>query len=294
MAKLRKLTQEEKHVIEEKGTEAPFSGKYEKFNDPGIYVCKRCRAALYRSSDKFDAHCGWPSFDDELPKAVKRLPDPDGSRTEIQCTNCGAHLGHVFTGERMTRKDVRFCMNSISMDFIPAEKVKKETIVLGAGCFWCTEAVFKMVPGVLSVMPGYAGGTTENPTYKKVCNGDTGHSEIAKVEFLPKSVKLGRLLEIFFSMHNPTLLNKQGGDEGTHYRSIILFTSRKQDSAIKKYIKKIQKDYTLPIVTEVKALDKFWEAEDYHKDYFEKNPHQPYCMMVIAPKVKKVKEKFGL
>ncbi len=296
MPKLKKLTPEEKRVIEGKGTEAPFSGKYEKSNAPGIYICKRCGSPLYRSSDKFDAHCGWPSFDDELPKAIKRLPDPDGSRTEIQCANCGAHLGHVFTGERMTKKNLRFCVNSISMDFIPESELKKkaETIVFGAGCFWCSEAVFKMVPGVLNVTSGYAGGTNENPTYEKVCQGDTGHAEVAKINFLPTGTKLEHLLEIFFSMHDPTSLNKQGADSGTQYRSIILFTSEKQERAIRKFIANEQKKYAQPIVTELKLLEQFYPAEEYHKDYFGKNPHQPYCMMVVAPKVKKVKEKFGI
>ncbi|MEK6954724.1 MAG: methionine-R-sulfoxide reductase [Candidatus Micrarchaeota archaeon] len=114
-----KLTAQEKHVIEDKGTEAPFSGKYDDYFRPGTYVCRRCEAPLYRSEDKFDAHCGWPAFDDEIAGAVKRIPDADGNRVEIQCSKCGAHLGHVFTGERLTRKDVRHCVNSISMNFIP-------------------------------------------------------------------------------------------------------------------------------------------------------------------------------
>jgi peptide-methionine (R)-S-oxide reductase len=120
-SKYRKLTPEEKYVIEDKGTEAPFTGQYEKTTAKGTYVCKRCGAPLYRSSDKFDAHCGWPAFDDEIPGAVKRIPDPDGSRTEIECANCGAHLGHVFTGEGFTSKDTRHCVNSISLVFVPAD-----------------------------------------------------------------------------------------------------------------------------------------------------------------------------
>jgi peptide methionine sulfoxide reductase msrA/msrB len=292
--KFKKLTKEEKHIIEEKGTEAPYSGKYEKNKEKGIYICKRCSAPLYKSEDKFDAHCGWPSFDDELPKAVKRTKDADGMRTEITCENCGAHLGHVFTGEHMTKKNVRHCVNSISMDFIPADKVKKETIVLGAGCFWCTEAVFKMVPGVLEILPGYAGGTVENPSYEQVCSGKTGHAEVAKVEFLPKTVSIDHLLDVFFSMHEPTSLNKQGNDVGTQYRSMVLFTSKKQEQAVRKFIKNIQKDYTKPIVTEVRQLDKFYPAEDDHKNYFKKNPHAPYCIFVISPKVKKIKHKFDL
>ncbi len=120
--KYRKLTKDEERVIVHKGTEQPFSGEYDRNFRKGVYVCKKCGAALYRSEDKFDAHCGWPSFDDEIEDAVKRVPDPDGVRTEIQCSNCGAHLGHVFEGERMTRKNVRHCVNSISMLFVPDNK----------------------------------------------------------------------------------------------------------------------------------------------------------------------------
>ncbi|HLC48438.1 MAG TPA: methionine-R-sulfoxide reductase [Candidatus Norongarragalinales archaeon] len=117
--KLNKLTREEERIIANKGTEAPFSGEFDDFFANGTYVCRRCNSPLYRSEDKFDAHCGWPAFDDEMKGAVKRLPDGDGMRTEIQCAKCGAHLGHVFTGERLTEKDVRHCVNSISMKFFP-------------------------------------------------------------------------------------------------------------------------------------------------------------------------------
>ena len=121
-AKHNELTAQERHVIEAKGTEPPFSGEYDDFYEAGTYVCRRCDAELYRSEDKFDARCGWPAFDDEIPGAVKRLPDPDGMRIEVECVNCGGHLGHVFLGERLTEKSTRHCINSLSMRFVPVEQ----------------------------------------------------------------------------------------------------------------------------------------------------------------------------
>lgn len=124
--KLNKLTAEEKRIILDKGTEAPFSGEYEKFDGVGTYICHQCNAPLYRSQDKFDANCGWPAFDDEIPEAIKKMVDADGRRTEITCANCGGHLGHVFEGENLTKKNVRHCVNSVSMEFIPASRAQGE------------------------------------------------------------------------------------------------------------------------------------------------------------------------
>ena len=121
MTQVNELTADERYVIEQKGTEPPFTGEYDDFYQPGTYVCRRCNAELYRSDDKFDARCGWPAFDDEVPGAVRRLPDPDGQRIEIECANCGAHLGHVFLGERLTAKNTRHCVNSLSMKFVPTK-----------------------------------------------------------------------------------------------------------------------------------------------------------------------------
>lgn len=164
-----------------------------------------------------------------------------------------------------------------------------ETIVFGGGCFWCTEAVFQLFDGIIDTMPGYAGGTTPNPSYDQVCGGDTGHTEVLKVDYDPKKIDLDKLLDIFFTMHDPTSLNRQGADSGTQYRSIILYTNDRQKEAAEKFIRSIQKDYRDPIVTEVKRLDKFYPAESYHKDYYERNPGQGYCSVVIGPKIAKVK-----
>lgn len=293
--KLNSISPEEENVIINKGTEAPYSGKYENFYEDGIYACKRCGANLYRSSDKFDAHCGWPSFDDAILGAVKSDPDADGLRTEITCARCEAHLGHVFLNESLTPKNTRYCVNSISMKFTSKnEVVQKDEAYFGGGCFWCTEATFKMMKGVISVVPGYAGGEKENPTYEEVSSGTTGHAEVVKVEYDQTIISYEALLEIFFASHNPTTLSKQGNDKGTQYRSVILYKNELQKDLAEKFIKNLEteKVFESPIVTEVKSMTKFHEAEDYHHDYFAKNPNAGYCQIVIAPKISKLMEHF--
>ncbi|MDE1868840.1 MAG: peptide-methionine (S)-S-oxide reductase MsrA [Candidatus Micrarchaeota archaeon] len=169
-----------------------------------------------------------------------------------------------------------------------------EIIVFGGGCFWCTEAVFSMFNGVQKVTPGYAGGQTKNPTYDEVCNGDTGHAEVLRVEYDPKVAPLEKLLEIFFKMHDPTTKDRQGADVGSQYRSIILYTKEEQKTAINEFIGNLQVEFDNKILTEVKRLDAFYPAEGYHKDYFKRNPLQPYCAFVIRPKVNKIKKEFQL
>jgi peptide-methionine (S)-S-oxide reductase len=169
-----------------------------------------------------------------------------------------------------------------------------ETIAFGGGCFWCTEAVFELFNGVVKTTAGYAGGTMKDPTYEDVCTGDTGHAEVLQIEYDPKIINLEKLLDVFFTMHDPTSLNRQGADSGTQYRSIILYSSDGQRAAIDKFIDQVKGTFKRPIVTEVKKLDKFYPAEDYHQKYYEKNPGAGYCSVVISPKVKKIKEKYGL
>jgi peptide-methionine (S)-S-oxide reductase len=166
-----------------------------------------------------------------------------------------------------------------------------EIATLGGGCFWCTEAVYQMLPGVKSVTSGYAGGTKENPTYKEVCAGDTGHAEVIQIEYDPKVVSYEKLLETFWEAHDPTTLNRQGNDSGTQYRSIILYSSETQRVAAEKSKAAAQKALGKPIVTEIVPLTKFYKGENYHQDYYREHPDEGYCRIVIRPKVEKFEKK---
>jgi peptide-methionine (S)-S-oxide reductase len=167
-----------------------------------------------------------------------------------------------------------------------------EKATLGGGCFWCLEAVFENVKGIEDVISGYAGGLIEHPTYETVCSGTTGHAEVVEIRFDPNIIRFEDILEIFWKIHDPTTLNRQGADIGTQYRSVILYHDENQKELAQKSKELAQKDFSSPIVTEISPLQKFWIAEDYHQDYFKKNPHQGYCQVVVAPKVKKFQERF--
>ena len=166
-----------------------------------------------------------------------------------------------------------------------------EFATIGGGCFWCVEAVFQRIPGVKSVTSGYAGGHTENPTYRQVCSGATGHAEVTRIEFDPQVISYEKLLDYFWDAHDPTTLNRQGPDEGTQYRSIVLYSNPMQKAAAEKSKAGAQKRFRSPIVTEIVPLTKFYPAEGYHQDYYDHNPNQPYCRAVIRPKVEKIENK---
>lgn len=164
-----------------------------------------------------------------------------------------------------------------------------ETSILGGGCFWCTEAVFERIDGVSEVISGYAGGKTINPTYKDICTGATGHAEVIKIIFDPNVISFKEILEVFAECHDPTTLNRQGADVGTQYRSTIMFLSEKQENVAKEWKHNLSEKWVDPIVTEIVPAPKFYPAEDYHQDYYTKNPNQGYCTVVIRPKLKKLK-----
>jgi peptide methionine sulfoxide reductase msrA/msrB len=272
------LTKEEARVILEKGTELPFSGKFEEFNEKGTYVCKRCGEALYYSDSKFDAKCGWPSFDDEIPGAVVRKQDADGIRTEILCANCGAHLGHVFLGEGFTPSDTRHCVNSISLDFVPVklDQGRYGTAIFAGGCFWGVEYFLQKAPGVISVTSGYTGGWVKNPTYKQVSAGNTGHAEAVKITYDPGKTTYEDLVKLFLEIHDPTQADGQGPDIGNQYRSEIFYMNDAQKAVAQKYLK-ILNDKGYKTTTGVTKASEFYEAEGYHQDYYFNNGKMPYC-----------------
>jgi peptide methionine sulfoxide reductase msrA/msrB len=272
------LSKEEAQVILKKGTEYPFTGKFEKFTGKGTYICKQCGAALFYSDSKFDAACGWPSFDDEIKGAVSRHPDVDGLRTEIVCANCGAHLGHVFAGEGFTPKNTRHCVNSISLDFVPAKLDPGiyGTAIFAGGCFWGVEYFMQKAPGVISVTSGYTGGWVKNPSYKEVCTGTTGHAEAVKIIYDPSKTTYDKLLRLFMEIHDPTQSGGQGPDIGDQYRSEIFYLNDTQKETAEKDLKLLQ-DKGFKTTTTVAKAGEFYNAEDYHQDYYFKNGHVPYC-----------------
>lgn len=291
------LSPEQFYVLRKEGTEKPYSGKLLMNKEKGIYKCAACGNELFTNEMKFDAHCGWPSFDKEIAGG-KIITKDDYSlgmkRTEIECAKCGGHLGHLFDdGPTDTR--LRYCVNSVSLEFVNEKDIQKiDTITLGAGCFWCVEGVFELIDGVVEVKSGYAGGTVKKPTYKDVCTGNTGHAEVVQVVYDPSIISLEDILNVFFTAHDPTTLNRQGADVGTQYRSVIFYHNEVQKASVKHVVEVLTKEkiFDLPIVTEIKPLTNFYIAENYHQDYYELNKSEPYCKMVILPKVEKIEKVF--
>jgi len=267
----KQLTPEEQHIIIDKGTEAPFTGKYWNHFEQGLYVCRQCGAPLYRSETKFESHCGWPSFDDEIPGAVHRSLDADGVRTEITCSSCGGHLGHVFTGEHYTPKDTRHCVNSVSITFKQAERA-----VFASGCFWGTQYHFDKAPGVLFTQAGYIGGSAENPTYEQVCSGKTGHVEAVEVLYDPKVTDYEALAKLYFETHDPTQTDGQGPDIGAQYLSRIFVMNDEQRRTAESLIKQLR-EKGLEIATVIEDNSPFWPAENYHQHYYDRKGSTPYC-----------------
>jgi peptide methionine sulfoxide reductase msrA/msrB len=274
---LNRLTEAEKKIIVEKGTDRAFTGALTDNFVEGRYYCRQCDAPLYVSKDKFRSNCGWPSFDQEIPGSVTKLPDADGERTEIICANCKGHLGHVFYGEGYTDKDTRHCVNSTSMAFVPGKSQDRSNVaVFAGGCFWGVEYYFMKEKGVKRVTSGYTGGNTAAPTYDDVLTKKTGHYEAVEIEFDPKQTNFETLARLFFEIHDPTQTDGQGADIGPQYLSAVFFQDEEQRQTAANLINLLETK-GLKVATRLKPARKFWPAEEYHQRYYEKNGGTPYC-----------------
>ncbi|MFZ4430809.1 MAG: bifunctional methionine sulfoxide reductase B/A protein [Phycisphaerales bacterium] len=282
-----KLSKEDADVILAKGTERPFCGNLLDNKKEGVYVCKLCSLPLFSSDSKFNSGTGWPSFFKPFDKAHVGV-HVDRShgmvREEIVCARCNGHLGHVFDdGPEPT--GLRFCLNSASLTFfekgteLPAESrpIPTRTAYFAGGCFWGVEDRFAQLPGVIDAVSGYMGGSVDNPTYRQVCNGTTGHAETVRIVFDPTRITYPQLLERFFKFHDPTQLNRQGPDIGDQYRSAIFATDDEQLRQSQEFIAaqaktaRFEKRKIVTVVDTAAKAGKFYDAEEYHQDYHAKN-----------------------
>ena len=275
------LTPQVLNIVQSKGTETPGSGAYCMVKQPGTYMCRRCGLALFNSVTKFDSGTGWPSFDEHLGNNVKTERDTDGRRTEILCARCDAHLGHVFKGESFTKKNTRYCVNSLALDLVESETAKdSEEGIFAGGCFWGVEHYLKKVPGVLKVESGYTGGSLPNPDYKQVCSKTTGHLEAVRVLFDPEVTNFETVCRMFFEIHDPFQKGGQGPDIGPQYESAIFVLDQHQEMIANSLIRMLESKNG-EVATKVIKASAFWPAEDYHQNYYSKNEKMPYCHKYI-------------
>ncbi len=278
LKKTNSLMPEAYKIIVDKATEHPGTGYYNLSTDKGAYLCRQCGIALFRGDHKFISSCGWPSFDSEIPSRIKKNMDADGYRIEITCARCDAHLGHRFSGEGYTKSNVRYCVNSASIDFVEKNVTinDSEEAIFAGGCFWGLEYYFSQFPGVIKVESGYIGGEIDNPTYQQVCNGVGKHYEAVRVLYDNDQTDYESLTKLFFELHDPTQVDGQGPDIGAQYQSAIFYHDDQQKIIAMNLIDQL-KCAGLIIATKVKPTQSFWPAEDYHQKYYHKHGGIPYC-----------------
>lgn len=282
MHRYHRLTPSEQAIIQDKQTERPWSGAYNRFDSEGVYLCRRCDAPLFMSLDKFDSECGWPSFDGEIAHAVERVLDADGRRTEILCNRCKGHLGHVFTGEGLTANNLRHCVNSISLAFMGLTTEEGfERAYFAGGCFWGLEYFFEKLPGVKRTTVGFMGGQVVDPTYEEVCSGLTGHLEAIEVVFDPSQCGYEALARLFFEIHDPTQQDGQGPDLGPQYLSALFYLTQDQRMIGSQLLQQLKKK-GLSVATALRPASRFYAADAHHQNYYQKNGHTPYCHRRIS------------
>lgn len=285
------LTGEAYYVTRQHGTERPFSSGMCELFEPGKYACVCCGTLLFDADEKFDSGTGWPSFTQPAKaNAISYHRDSSLSMTRIEtlCNTCEAHLGHVFP-DGPEPSGLRYCMNAVSL-----QKVQETTAIatFGGGCYWCTEAVFQQIKGVISVESGFSDGEIEKPTYRQVCSGETGHAEVIQLTYDPGLISYKQLLQVHMGTHDPTTLNAQGGDIGTQYRSTILYRNEEERKTAEEVLAEVADVYDARIVTALKPFKVFYPAPEEHSNYYNDNSQQGYCRAVIAPKVSKFRKTF--
>jgi peptide methionine sulfoxide reductase msrA/msrB len=279
------LTPEQYRVLREKGTEPAFTGEYWDHHEPGIYRCAACGQPLFSSETKFDSGSGWPSY--YAPVRESNLSARSDRtfgmrRVEVLCSRCGGHLGHRFS-DGPAPTGLRYCINSAALDFEPSEGPATQAVaddtpgslkraMFGAGCFWGVENAFRRVEGVVETAVGYSGGHTQGPSYQDVCSGTTGHAEVVLVTYDPEMVSYEELLDVFWNLHDPTQVNRQGPDIGEQYRSAIFYFGEDQRKTAEEAKRKLENSgrYHRPIATEITPAGEFYRAEEYHQQYLEK------------------------
>ena len=278
-------------VTRQKGTEKPYTSDMCTLFEEGRYACACCGTALFDAEEKFDSGSGWPSFTQPISNDLIAYHKDRGHgmyRIETVCNVCDAHLGHVFQ-DGPAPSFLRFCINGLALKKIESS-IRKATF--GGGCFWCTEAIFQQLKGVIAVESGYSGGRGANPTYREVSSGLTGHAEVINITYDKQIISYEDLLRVHLSSHNPTTINKQGADRGTQYRSIVLFRNEEEQKVAVQVMQDMQPLFEDMIVTELTAFEAFYKAEPYHQDYYQSNPDKPYCQRVIEPKLQKIRKSF--
>jgi peptide methionine sulfoxide reductase msrA/msrB len=288
------LTDEQYYVTRQHGTERPHSSEMCTLFDPGRYACICCDTPLFDSGEKFDSGTGWPSFTLPLKEnAISYHQDSSlaSSRIEVRCNTCDAHLGHVFP-DGPEPSGLRYCINAAAMHKLESADDTEGVATFGGGCFWCTEAVFQGLKGVISVESGYSGGETDDPTYREICSGETGHAEVIQISYDPEIISYEDLVRVHLGTHDPTTLNAQGADVGTQYRSVIFYQSDEERRIAEEVIEEAGNLVDDDIVTEVARLTNYFPAESDHQNYYANNPEKGFCQAVIKPKLAKLRKSF--